>query len=179
MNFLKRRNVWFKFWCKSRKKEHCRWNMTFQNCAIVFFHEWKLRLFFDDVKTFFRSTKKFLKVFENMNIYRNIFVFISFASLAIIAFEKKNANNCHFYATRAKFTLNSNKHRFSIYVDDEKIIKNFKIFWSFDFQIIKRQRQRKSIKMWWFDIIQTFFQKRILFILSFFFSVTKRFRDFI
>ena len=53
-----------------------------------------------------------------MNIYRNTFVFISFTLLTIDVFKIKNVKNRHLCAARAEFTLNSNKHRFSIYFDD-------------------------------------------------------------
>ena len=36
------------------------------------------------------------------------------------------------------------------------------------FRIIERQRRRRSIKMWWFDIIRALFQRKILFTLNFF-----------
>ena len=63
-----------------------------------------------------------------MKIYRNTFVFISFVSLTIDAFEIKNAENRHFCATRAEFTLNSNVHRFQFTSTIEKLSKKFKFF---------------------------------------------------
>ena len=120
-----------------------------------------------------------MKILENIKVYRNTLVFISFTSLTIKVLEKKNAKNCHFCATRAEFTLNSNKLRFPIYFEDWKITKRIQILLIVRFRIIERQQRRKNIKMWWFNIIRTFFQKRILFILIFFFCVTNRRYNFI
>ena len=105
-----------------------------------------------------------------MKIYRNTFVFIFFALLTIDVFEKKNAENRYFCATRAKFALNSNEHRFSIYIDNWKIIK--KILVSFDRSISNDRtttttKKHQSVMIRHHSIF--FFQEKILLILRFFF----------
>ena len=69
------------------------------------------------------NKKKGLKILENMKIYRNTFVFISFTSSTIDVFQEKDAKNRYFCATRAEFTFDSNEHCFSVYFDDWKTIK--------------------------------------------------------
>ena len=103
-----------------------------------------------------------------MNLSKHIYLCF-FCIADIWCFRIKNAENRYFCATRAEFKSNSNEHRFFIYVRDEKIIKSFQILLIVWFLLIEWQRQRKSIKMWWFDVIRTLFRKRISFTLNFFF----------
>ena len=83
-----------------------------------------------------------MRIVENIEVYGNTFVFISFALLTTDVFKIENPQNRHFSTTRVEFTSILNELRFSIYIDDEKII-----FLIVGFRMIKRQRRLKSIKM--------------------------------
>ena len=80
-------------------------------------------------------------------IYRNIRIFLIFASLTINAVDDANTKSSRFYTSNAKFASNSNKRRCFLFNEQSrKINKKIKFFWSFDFETSNDNDDEKTSK---------------------------------